>query len=226
MTAFDTTLNNLGITRTNTAPVTTTAAASQSLGQSDFLTLMTAQLKNQDPFAPVDNTQMVAQMASFSQLSGITEMNATLSGIADKLGATSTADALAYVGHNVLTEGSTAYGRTSGGIAGAIELDGDTTGLTVTISSADGQVLKNVDLGTQKKGTVQFDWDGKTDAGADAGAGPFTVTASASKNNAAVTSRTLVWAPVASVAIPASGAAQLTVAGIGTIPVTAVREVG
>ena len=121
---------------------------------------------------------------------------------------------------------SSTYGRTSGGIAGAIELDGDTTGLTVTISSADGQVLKNVDLGTQKKGTVQFDWDGKTDAGADAGAGPFTVTASASKNNAAVTSRTLVWAPVASVAIPASGAAQLTVAGIGTIPVTAVREVG
>ena len=204
MSTFDTALSNLGISRTSTAPATTTAAASASLGQSDFLTLMTAQLKNQDPFDPVDNTQMVAQMASFSSLSGITEMNSTL----------------------VLTEGGTAYGRTSGGIAGAVEIDGDVTSLKVSISDANGNVLRNVDLGAQTKGTVSYDWDGKTDAGADAGTGPFTVTASAAKNNAAVTSRTLVWAPVSSVAIPASGVAQLTVAGVGAIPVTAVRQVG
>ncbi len=41
------------------------------MGQSDFLALMIAQMKNQDPFAPVDNTQMVAQMAQFSSLAGI-----------------------------------------------------------------------------------------------------------------------------------------------------------
>jgi flagellar basal-body rod modification protein FlgD len=165
-------------------------------------------------------------MAQFSSLAGITEMSTTLKGIADKLGGTSTADALAYVGHTVLTEGATAYGRAAGGIAGAVELDGDATSLAVTISSADGTVLKNVQLGTHAKGTVEFDWDGKTDAGADAGPGPFTVTAIAGKDNVAVASRTLVWAPVASVTIPATGAAQLSLPGIGTIPVTAVRQVG
>ena len=49
-----------------------------SMDQSDFLRLMTTQLSTQDPFNPVDNTQMVAQMAQFSQLAGISEMNQSL----------------------------------------------------------------------------------------------------------------------------------------------------
>lgn len=57
------------------------------LGMADFLKLMTTQLKNQDPTAPTDNTQMVAQMAQFSSLSGINDMSATLKAIAAKLDA-------------------------------------------------------------------------------------------------------------------------------------------
>src|SRR3546814_12773992 len=76
---------------------------------------MTAQLKNQDPFSPVDNTQMVAQMAQFSSVAGIAEMNSTLKAISDKLAGGSTSDALSYVGRNVLTPGNVAYGRTDGG---------------------------------------------------------------------------------------------------------------
>ena len=55
------------------------------LGQSDFLRLMTAQLTAQDPFNPVDNQQMVAQMAQFSSLAGVTETNATLQQISEQL---------------------------------------------------------------------------------------------------------------------------------------------
>ncbi len=66
--------------------VTVEPAGSQdSLDQSDFLTLMTAQLRVQDPLAPVDNQDMVAQMAQFSSLAGISEMNTSLSAIADLL---------------------------------------------------------------------------------------------------------------------------------------------
>jgi flagellar basal-body rod modification protein FlgD len=57
----------------------------QSLGQSEFLRLMTAQLKQQDPFNPMDNTAMVAQMAQFSSVAGIGEINTSLSGIAERL---------------------------------------------------------------------------------------------------------------------------------------------
>ena len=55
------------------------------LGTGDFLRLMTEQLKQQDPFAPTDNTQMVAQMAQMSASSGIAEMNTTLKNIAVQL---------------------------------------------------------------------------------------------------------------------------------------------
>jgi flagellar basal-body rod modification protein FlgD len=57
----------------------------KALGQADFLKLMTAQLKQQDPFNPLDNTQMVAQMAQFSSVAGIGEMNSSLKSISDQL---------------------------------------------------------------------------------------------------------------------------------------------
>ena len=145
------------------------------MGVSDFLALMTAQLKNQDPFAPVDNSQMVAQMAQFSSLSGITEMSTTLKSIAGKLGATTLNDAIGYVGKNVLVQGSTAYPRTSGGLAGAVALDKDATNVTVTIKDKDGNTLKTIEMGKETKGAVAWDWDGKTDAGETAGNGPFNV---------------------------------------------------
>jgi flagellar basal-body rod modification protein FlgD len=61
--------------------------AQSQLGQEDFLRLMTAQLSVQDPFDPVDNSQMIAQMAQFSSLGGISEMAATLKDIAARLDA-------------------------------------------------------------------------------------------------------------------------------------------
>lgn len=63
----------------------TKARGKDTLGQTDFLKLMTTQLKTQDPFAPADSTAMVAQMAQFSQVSGNAEMNATLKLIGAKL---------------------------------------------------------------------------------------------------------------------------------------------
>ena len=58
-----------------------------ALGQGDFLKLMTEQLKLQDPFAPVDNKEMLAQMAQFSSLAGVSDINKTLQQISEKLDA-------------------------------------------------------------------------------------------------------------------------------------------
>jgi flagellar basal-body rod modification protein FlgD len=63
------------------------AVQNSSLDQTAFLRLMTTQLKAQDPFSPMDNTQMVAQMAQFSSVAGISEMNGSLKAIADQLSA-------------------------------------------------------------------------------------------------------------------------------------------
>ena len=224
--AFDSTLTNLGINRTTTSNAAAAVKSSSSLGTSDFLKLLTAQLQNQDPFSPTDNSQMVAQLAQITSTSGISDINTTLKAIQTKLGGTSTADALSYVGKTILTEGATAYGRASGGLAGAVELDGAATDVSVSIQDANGQVLNTLQLGAQKQGTISYEWDGKTAAGADAGSGPFTVAVRAANAGAAVTSRNLVWAPVAAVSVPASGVPTLTVPGLGTVAISAVRQVG
>ena len=59
--------------------------AGQQMGQSDFLRLMTAQLSHQDPFNPIDNQQMVAQMAQFSSLAGVNDTNTALAKISEQL---------------------------------------------------------------------------------------------------------------------------------------------
>ncbi|WP_242148460.1 flagellar hook assembly protein FlgD [Sphingomonas sp. BAUL-RG-20F-R05-02] len=229
MSDFDTTLSSLGINSTSkTADATTsnTTSGSTTLGQSDFLKLLTAQLNNQDPFSPVDNTQMVAQMAQISTSSGVSDLSTTLKSIATKLNSTSTSDAVSFVGKTVLTAGSTAYGRSAGGIAGAVELGAAASDVKVTISDASGNPLKTLSLGNQAAGTVKYDWDGTTSGGTAAGSGPFTVSVAAQNNGATVKATGLVWAPVESVSVPSSGTPSLNVTGIGTVAVSDVRQVG
>jgi len=77
-------------TTNQVAGATTTTAATtgrgmDSLGQGDFLRLLTVQMQQQDPFDPVDNKEMLAQMAQFSSLAGVSETNATLEQIVQKL---------------------------------------------------------------------------------------------------------------------------------------------
>jgi flagellar basal-body rod modification protein FlgD len=196
-----------------------------TLDQNDFLKLMTAQLNNQDPFNPVDNTQMVAQMAQFSSVAGISEMNSTLKALSTKLGGTTATDAIGFVGKTVLTEGATAYERASGGIAGAIELDGEATDVTVSIADKNGSTVRTIQLGKQAAGTVTYDWDGMDGAGNAIEGGPYTVTVDAANAGTAVTARGLVWAPVQSVTVSATGEASLNVTGIGAVSTANVRQI-
>jgi flagellar basal-body rod modification protein FlgD len=228
MSNFDDVMNKLGIGRTGGTDKTgATKNNTGQLGQSDFLTLMTAQMKNQDPFDPVDNTQMVAQMAQFSSLAGISEMNTTLQAIAAKLGGTTTTDLVSWVGRTVLTEGSTAYPRTDGTLGGVIELGADAAEVNVVIEGPNGEILKNVSLGAASKGQIEFEWDGSTDTGEDAGDGPFKIRVAAQNaDGGAVTAKPLVWAPVTAVAMGSDGNPVLTLPGIGQVSTTAVRKIG
>ncbi len=230
--SFDSTLASLGINRTGSAAPPNVQSASQldQLTSTDFIKLLTAQMQNQDPTAPVDATQQLSQLAQFSTVSGISDVNTTLKAIQDQLtassGKSSASDAVSYVGHNVLVPGDTAFPRTSGGLSGAIELGDDATDVRVSIQDANGQVLKTDSLGAQSKDTVNFDWDGSTDSGADAGPGPFKITVTANNNGKTVDAQSLVWAPVSSVSLPATGAPILSLPGLGQLPVTDVRQVG
>ena len=80
-------MTSLSAVNSKNLPVLSKDMAQKQLGQNDFLRLMTTQLKQQDPLEPVDNQAMVAQMAQFSSVAGISEMNVSLKSIAEQISA-------------------------------------------------------------------------------------------------------------------------------------------
>ncbi|MCE7797346.1 flagellar hook capping protein [Sphingobium sufflavum] len=172
----------------------------KSLGQSDYLKLMTAQLQFQDPFAPMDNSQMVAQMAQFSQIAASTESNTTLKTIADSLSGSRLSDAASWIGKSMLVKSEKVAPDTLGQYAGQITLSGDSDALKVELVDSAGSVVKSIDMGKQKAGDVNFYWNGEDDAGERAASGPLTI-----RVTGGTTSKIASWATVAAVQSPASG---------------------
>ena len=129
-----------------------------TLGQSDFLKLMTTQLQNQDPFAPMENAEFIAQMAQFSTVTGITEMGTELKGIAEQLGEFRIATAANLLGNSVMIPGNYARPDESGQIHGMLDLPSASGITNLTFSNANGEVLHQMALGAQPAGLVGFAW--------------------------------------------------------------------
>ena len=218
---LDSLLKKLGATP---AATTSNTPHKTQLDQSDFLKLMTAQLGNQDPFAPQSNDQMIAQMAQFSTVSGITQMNTTLTGISTQISENRIATAANFVGKTVLVPGNVAMPDDTGAISGAVDLPSNATGLSLEISTEQGVLVKNIDLGANPAGLVGFQWDGKDASGNPVAASRYIVKALMSSGGAQSSAATDVYAPVMGANVPTTGADQtLTVAGIGVVKMTDVR---
>ena len=129
-----------------------------SLGQEDFLRLMTTQLQNQDPFAPMENGEFIAQMAQFSTVTGITEMGQSLNGISDKLNEFRIATASDLLGNSVLVPGNIARPNKNNEIHGIIDLPSASSETSVSFFDDSGEHLHSIDLGAQPGGLVGFEW--------------------------------------------------------------------
>jgi flagellar basal-body rod modification protein FlgD len=130
-----------------------------TLGQSDFLKLMTTQLQNQDPFAPMENAEFIAQMAQFSTVTGITDMGTQLKGIAEQLGEFRIATAANLLGNSVMIPGNYARPDAQGEIHGMLDLPSASGVTNLTFSNAAGDVLHHMELGPQAAGLVGFAWE-------------------------------------------------------------------
>ena len=103
--------------RQNTDPQAAAAARAANdanakkteLDQDDFLTLMITQLKNQDPFKPLDPAQYVGQLAQFSSVSGIADMNKNITALTDSLRGNQVLDGASLIGHTVIAPGDTVH---------------------------------------------------------------------------------------------------------------------
>jgi flagellar basal-body rod modification protein FlgD len=134
-------------------------ANSDKLGQSDFLKLMTTQLQNQDPFAPMDNGDFIAQMAQFSTVTGIQDMNASLGKLVEEFDQARIATASNLLGHSVLVPGNIGRPDDEGQLHGVLDLPEATVSTQLNYVDADtNNSLFKEDLGPRAAGLVGFKW--------------------------------------------------------------------
>ena len=148
-------LEKIGV---NNGKDTNSSQKKDTLGQSDFLKLMTTQLQNQDPFSPMENGDFIAQMAQFSTVTGIAEMGESLKSLSNQLGEFRIATATNMLGHSVLVPGNKARPNAAGEIYGVLDLPRASTATNVVFSNKSGEVLHSIDLGAQASGLVGFSW--------------------------------------------------------------------
>ena len=195
----------------------------QELGRNQFLELMITQLKHQDPLNPAQNEDFIAQLAQFSSLEGIENLNKSVDSMASAMRATVTMEAAALVGRSVLvpTDRTFMQGRN---LPGSVNVTESSSNLVVEISSASGTLLRRLDLGPAGIGPNRFVWDGLDASGVAQPPGVYRVRAYGGQGDATKEFRVDLPEVVASVSLEASGI-QLNLAGGTSVPVTEVKEI-
>jgi flagellar basal-body rod modification protein FlgD len=215
-------------------PLTTLSRATQSnlqnqavdTGQDRFLTMLIAQLKNQDPLNPLDNAQLTSQLAQISTVQGIERLNTTLAALAGSFQAGQSLQAAGLVGRQVLVTGDRME-LSAAGARAAFSLPQSVDHLTISVTDASGSVVHRVELGAQAAGTQIFEWDGMADSGARAVDGIYRFEIGARANGTAVTAETLSLGRVDSVtqAPGGTGGTILNLGRLGEIPFAAIRRI-
>jgi len=197
----------------------------EALGQEEFLSLMLAQLKNQDPFKPLESGEFLGQLAQFGTVTGIAELKTAFEELAGSLVPNQQLAAAQLVGRDVLVTSRDAYLAADGAVRGAIELPAGSPSVQIQIRDAAGQVVRELSLGEREAGLVRFEWDGITDGGERAPAGRYSMSAQFFEDGEMRGATTFVVAAVESVRFGPRGlAVQLT--GLGELPFSAVQEIG
>lgn len=196
-----------------------TSKSNAAIDMTGFLTLLTKQMQYQDPFQPMDNNQMVAQMAQMSSLASQAESNAHLGAIADAVSGARISDAAGWIGRAMLVTSNIATPDRSGAYAGEITLAQATSGVGIDLVNADGDIVQSFDLGDQPAGPVSFFWDGRDDAGNAIGGEALRVQVRGATPKSVAT-----WASIAAVQSPASGTDARLITALGNFtPADALR---
>ena len=198
--------------------------ASSELGKDQFLLLLTVQLKYQDPLKPVDNQQMIAQLAQFSQLETLQGLNAKIDAMTVATASSSQLVTTQLVGKQALVRADR-IGLTAGSTSKfQLSLPEATDDTTAVISDGTGRVVRTLHLAAQAAGTRDVTWDGMDDAGKPLPSGEYFLAVSGTKNDGStVQANAMTRATITGVAFE-DGVAQLLVSG-RRIPMSDVLEI-
>jgi len=202
-------LQNLGVSKP-------TAKPSDKLGQEAFLKLMTTQLQNQDPFKPMENGDFLGQIAQFSTVSGIEDLQSSFKDFASALTPNQGLQAAGLINRNVLIA-SDSLGLNGQGMKGAFDLPSTATQVSVSVFDAGGALLHSANLGPQAAGVNRYQWDGVLSDGTTLPAGNYKVTVDAIINNENIALKNYADAPVESITFGSGGNnINVNVQGLGS----------
>jgi len=197
----------------------------KSLGQDEFLKLMTTQLQNQDPTKPMDNGNFLAQIAQFSTVQGIGDLNKNFDSLSKSLVSNQALQATNLVGRQVLAPTGVAALKSGGSIRGSVTLPAASGNVVVSVRDQSGAVLRRLELGPQSAGPVDFKWDGLKNDGQFAAPGNYFLSAEASIDGKFESVDTLLASDVRSVTLSNSGGLLLDLDGIGSLDFSEVRQI-
>ncbi|APZ06107.1 flagellar basal body rod modification protein [Kosakonia cowanii JCM 10956 = DSM 18146] len=189
-------INNGVSTSSKTSGTTATGTNSASDLQGSFLTLLVAQLKNQDPTNPLQNNELTTQLAQISTVSGIEKLNTTLGSISGQLDNNQSLQASTLIGHGVMIPGQTVLVGKGTSTPFGVELTQTADKVTAIVSDKSGTPVRTIELGGLKAGVHTFSWDGKMTDGSVAPDNSYTVSIAASSGTTQLVAQPLQFALV------------------------------
>jgi flagellar basal-body rod modification protein FlgD len=200
---------------------------STTMGQGEFLTLFTTQLKNQDPTDPVKNEAFVAQLAQFSQLEATTAMKTSMDSMVSSMSNDRMLGAAGLMGKQVAVPDGPVEVTDTTVAQGVINVPTGADGIQLQVFDSKGILVRSQIMGAQPPGDVTLSWDGMTDGGTAAANGTYRYVATV--NSQGVMSKPTVntYATVTAVksAGTADGAMLLEVAGGKTVNLADVKRI-
>jgi flagellar basal-body rod modification protein FlgD len=216
----NTTFDNLGL-----ALKQDTTKSSGAIGQDQFLQLMVTQLKNQDPTKPLDSGAFLGQLAQFGTVSGIQQMQTSLSDLSTSLRSNQALMASGLVGRTVLAPGNVGALTAGVGLGGMLDLPSSASDVAVSITDSSGQLVQRLSLGSQVAGQVPFFWDGTMTNGAAAAPGQYKISAQALSGSDKYAVNTNVLSHVDSVSLGDPKGMMLNLSGLGPVLVSDVKQI-
>jgi flagellar basal-body rod modification protein FlgD len=195
----------------------------QTLGIEEFLTLMTAQLKNQDPMKPLEGTEFISQLATFGTVSGVQEMKESMELLATSLRSTQTLNGSSMLGREILVEADSLTHTQGGTVSGELDVPAGTTSLQVRITDSTGAVVREMTLDTAQ-GTRTFSWDGLKTNGQPAESDTYDIEAVATVAGQTGSLPLLLSGRVSSVSIVGTNL-MLNTPALGAVDMSDVRRV-
>ncbi|MEK7344234.1 MAG: flagellar hook capping FlgD N-terminal domain-containing protein [Pseudomonadota bacterium] len=215
------------VTRYEDVKNKSTSKTSEDMGKQDFLTLFTAQLQNQNPLEPVKNEAFVAQLAQFSQLEALTNMQTSLDTFVTSMSGERMLNSASLIGKKVAVSDALTQLTQGGTIDASIDLPEGAAGIQINVHDAKGNLVQELIAGAQTPGTVPVQWDGNDAMGNPAPTGLYRLTAQAVVNGNTTSVAVNALSTVRSIVTnPTDGSVSVEIDGGKSILLSDVKRVG